>query len=340
MTAQLDSAVESPISAAERFLREHLVWDNHACMPLRPGDDAFLPQMDRFRRIGGDVISLNIGFGPYSLEDHVRVLAHFRRWVKARPDQYVLLDTLADIDAARAAGKMAVTFDMEGMAPLDSGDDGLVEMFYDLGVRWMLVAYNRNNAAGGGCHDDDAGLTDHGRRVLAEMKRVGMVVCCSHTGHRTARQVIDAADAPVIFSHSNPAGVASHARNIPDDLIKACASNGGVIGINGIGFFLGDNDIGPRKIADHIDYVVQLVGPKAVGISLDYVFDEEEVKQALATLKTTFPDPSAYAGPAKLAGPEAFVGIVASLMDRGYTSEDLAGIVGGNWRRVAQSVWR
>jgi membrane dipeptidase len=309
-------------------------------MPLRPGDASFLPQLERFRAVGVDVVSLNVGYGSDSLEDHIRMFAAFRAWIAARPETFSLVGSVAEIDRARAEGKTALVFDIEGMAPLDNGDHGLVQLFYDLGARWMLVAYNRNNAVGGGCHDEDEGLTAHGREVLADMKRTGMVVCCSHTGHRTARDVLDAADNPVIFSHSNPSAVSAHARNIPDDLIRACAATGGVVGINGIGFFLGDNDVRPERIVRHIDHVAQLVGPDHVGVSLDYVFDQEDLVEVLTTRAHTFPDPAAYAGYPHMAPPEVLTDVVAGLMSKGYGDDDLGKILGGNWRRVAQAVWR
>ncbi|MGH8596494.1 MAG: dipeptidase, partial [Gammaproteobacteria bacterium] len=189
---------EATKDQARRLIGGSLLWDNHACMPLRPGDMSFLPQLDRCRDAGVDVVSLNIGFGPQSLDEHRRTLASFRRWISMREDQYLLVRSVADIDRAREQGKIAIVFDIEGMGPLDDGDHGLVQMFYDLGVRWMLIAYNKNSAAGGGCYNDDSGLSPHGRSLLAEMKRVGMVVCCSHTGHRTAMEVMAAADNPVI----------------------------------------------------------------------------------------------------------------------------------------------
>jgi membrane dipeptidase len=68
---------------------------------------------------------------------------------------------------------------------------GLVEIFYRLRVRWMLIAYNKNNRLGGGCQDEDSGLTDYGRLIIDEMERVGMVLCCSHTGYRTAREAME-----------------------------------------------------------------------------------------------------------------------------------------------------
>lgn len=340
MNGLSDSRVEEARITATRLLKQNLVWDNHACMPLRPDDQSFLPQLQRFRDVGADVVSLNIGYGPDTLVSHFRTLASFRSWIHKNSNDYTLINSVADIDRARARNQLGITFDIEGMAPLDDGDHGLVELFYELGTRWMLVAYNRNNAAGGGCHDDDPGLTTHGRAILREMKRVGMVVCCSHTGHRTVRDVMSAADNPVIFSHSNPSAISNHARNIPDDLIVACAQTGGVVGINGIGFFLGDNDDRPETVVRHIDHVVQLVGPQAAAISLDYVFDQEELIRDLAEKRQTFPDPQAYAGVPKLVPPEALTEIVAGLLLRGYAERDIAMIVGGNWRRIAETVWR
>ena len=130
----------------------------------------------------------------------------------------------------------------------------------------MLLVYNRRNLAGSGCHDpEDEGLTDLGRAILAEMDRVGMVKCCSHTGYRTAREILDSTDRPVIFSHSNPRALRDHPRNIPDDLIRACAATGGVVGINGVGLFLGTGPPTAEVIVRNIDYVAQLVGRRARG---------------------------------------------------------------------------
>lgn len=323
------------------LVHRSLVWDNHGCMPLRPSDESFLPEIDRYRQAGVNAVCLNIGYGPQGLEDHLRMIASFRNWIAHHPDRYVLAANLDDIERAKADGKLAILFDVEGMVPLDAGDSGLVQLFYDLGVRWMLVAYNRNNAAGGGCTDDDGGLTPYGREVLAEMKRVGMVVCCSHTGHRTALDVIEAADNPVIFSHSNASAVHMHYRNIPDDLIKACAATDGVIGVNGIGTFLGENDCSPEAVVRHIDHIAQLVGPAHVGLGLDYVFDQQELLQALSEMRETFPeeDMDQYL-PLRFMGPEGVLPVAERLLAMGYGEPDISGILGGNWRRVAKTVWR
>lgn len=341
MTDPADNNFSAARARATDILHRVLVWDNHECMPLRPGDPSFLPQLRRFRDVGTDVVSLNVGFGPQSLEDHVRMLASFRAWIRAHAEDYALVGSLADIDRARAEGRMAITFDVEGMVPLNHGDHGLVELLFDLGVRWMLIAYNRNNLAGGGCYEnEDPGLSSHGRAIVREMKRVGMAVCCSHTGHRTVRDVVACADNPVLFTHSNPSAVHPHKRNLPDEFIRACAETGGVVGINGIGVFLGDNDNRAETVVRHIDHVAQLVGPDHVGLSLDYCFDKDELQHFFATMRDTFPDPQSFNGEAKMVPPEVLPDIVAGLMLRGYGEADLEKILGGNWRRVAGAIWR
>lgn len=250
------------IVTATALLQESLVWDNHGCMPLRWKDTSFLPQLQRYKAAGVNVVMINVGFGDMTVDEHIRMIASMRHWLKERPADYVLIETVDDIQLARATGRLAVGFDIEGANAI-SDQISLIQLYYDLGVRWMLLAYNSNNLAAGGCQDDDSGLTAFGREVVAEMEKVGMQVCCSHTGHRTAREVLEIATKPVIFSHSNPSALHSHPRNIPDDLIRACATTGGVIGINGIGPFLGNNDNSSETFARHVDYVVQLVGPES-----------------------------------------------------------------------------
>ena len=318
-----------------------LLWDNHTCLPLRPHDTAFLPQLDRFTNAGVNVVSINVGFGEQTPEEHLRLISHFRAWIKQHGDKYELAATAQDIERIVAAGKLALLFDIEGARAV--GDQlSLVPMYYDLGVRWMSIAYNRNNLVGGGCMDEDPGLSAFGHDFIKEMERTGMLVCCSHTGARTVRDVLDIATKPFIFSHSNPNALWDHKRNIGDDLILACAKLGGVVGINGVGMFLGANDISSETIARNVDYVAKLAGIDHVGISLDYVFDNDEVIEFARANPQLFgfTSPDEAAGVRAFAAPEQFCEILACLKAMGYAQSDLAKIAGGNWLRVARMVWR
>lgn len=324
----------------EDLMARSIVWDNHGCMPLRWHDQDFLPQLQRYRQAGADAVTLNIGFGENTIEEHIRVLASMRRWLIAHPEQYVLAGSVADIRRAKAEGKLAVLFDIEGMGAIDD-QPSLVRLYYDLGVRWMLVAYNRNNKAGGGCQDEDCGLTPLGEQILDEMADCGMLACCSHTGYRTVRQVIDRSPNPVIFSHSNPRALWDHYRNVPDELFKACAARGGVIGLNGIGKFLGE-DVSTENFVRGVDHVVQLVGPEHVALGLDYVFDSSEFDELIAKMPEIFPAALGYhvGMPMPMVEPERIPAIGQALLDRGYGEAAVAGIMGGNLLRLAGQVWK
>jgi membrane dipeptidase len=267
------------------------------------------------------------------------MLAHFRQWIKAHDDKYLLIDTVKDIGAARRTGRLGIHFDIEGGSALD-GRLSMVEFYYDLGVRWMLMAYNRNNLLGGGCQDEETGLTKFGRQVIDEMNRVGMVPCCSHTGYRTTMDVMNRSSKPVIFSHSNPQALWNHKRNIRDEAIRACAKTGGVVGINGIGIFLGPNDTRSETFARHIDYVVQLVGPDHAGLGLDYVFDQEELLEYQRKNPHLFPQSEGYTLGPGLVPPEQLADITECLIRKGYATRDIRKILGGNFMRVARESWK
>jgi membrane dipeptidase len=321
------------------LLARMLVWDNHACMPLTPHDTSFLPQLQRHRDAGADVVMVNVGFGDDGIEQHLRVLASMREWLAANARDYRLIESVDDIELARANGQLAVGFDIEGANAV--GDQlSLLGLYRDLGVRWMLLAYNRNNRAGGGCQDEDPGLTDFGRRMLHEMARVGIVACCSHTGYRTAREAIDESPRPVIFSHSNARALVDHPRNIPDDLVKACAARGGVVGVNGIGIFLGGTDASVANVARHVLHLLDLVGSEHVGLGLDYIFDARDLAAEIAANPDKFPPHLGYSADIAMTPPEQLPDLAEELSRRGVDDASLARVFGGNWMRIAREVWQ
>ena len=147
-----------------RLINDSLIWDNHACMPLRPDDSSFLPQLGRFQQAGVNIVTLNVGFDSVAWENTLLVLAHFRQWINQHANEYLLIDKVADIEKAKQSKKLGITFDIEGASALNN-QLSMIEMYYQLGVRWMLMAYNQNNAAGGGCQDEDKGLTEFGKDI-------------------------------------------------------------------------------------------------------------------------------------------------------------------------------
>lgn len=119
----------------------------------------------------------------------------------------------------------------------------------------------------------------------------------------------------------------------------ACAATGGVVGITGVGVFLGPNDASLNAFLNHVDYAVELVGPAHVGVSTDFPFDVENFHRMLAKHPQLFPDSYTRWGPIDFLPLEELVSVDDALRHRGYPEEHVAAILGGNFRRVADNVW-
>jgi membrane dipeptidase len=319
---------------AQRLHDLSLVWDAHACFPLQPNAD--LGDLKRYKDSGVNFVSLNIGMDMDPLEKVIQVLAGFRKYIRSHPQEYVLANSVSDIRQAKASGKLAIAFDLEGSDPL-AGDLSLVSLYYDLGVRQMLLAYNKDNRASGGCMEGRIGLTSFGKQVIQEMNRVGMLVDVSHMGYRASMEAFETSKAPVIFSHSNPNGLHRNKRNISDEQIKACARTGGVVGINGIGDFLGGT--ASARFVEHIEYVMNLVGPEHVGIGLDYVIDKQELMGYIQGRPDIFP-PDQIKNFLAFVEPEQLSEVTGLLLQGGYSEQNIRGILGENFMRVACQVWK
>ena len=319
---------------AQQIHDRAIVWDTHACFPLKPDSD--LTELERYQNSGVNFVSLNIGMDMDSFENVIQVLARFRNYITSHPEEYVLALTVKDIREAKEAGKLAIAFDLEGSDPL-LGNVNLVSFYYDLGVRQMLLAYNKDNRASGGCMEGNIGLTDFGKDVIREMNRVGMVVDVSHMGQRATLEAFETSTKPVIFSHSNPKALREHARNISDEQIKVCARTGGVVGINGIGDFLGGTS--SELIVQNIEYVMDLVGPEHVGIGLDYVVDKQELIDYITGHPDVFPVEK-FNDFLSFAEPEQIPEFTELLYRKGYSEQIISGILGGNFLRVAEQVWK
>lgn len=337
MTASADPALAA---FADTLHSDALVWDQHGCLPLRP-DEIAVDELELYRQAGVDVVSINVGFDLTSPLETLKVAAAFRRGILERNDRYVLINKYPDVEVAKATGRLAVSFDLEGTEPLD-GQLPLLSAFHALGVRTTLIAYNRSNRAGGGCHDDpEIGLTDYGRALVKEMNDLGVLVDATHCSRRTALDLFEQSQAPVIFSHSVPLAVRDHERNVSDDLMRACAATGGVIGVNGVGIFLGENDASTAALVRAVVYAVELLGPEHVGIGLDYVFDQEELNSYLSEHRATFPPGSGYGDffPHRFVNPLQLPELTRELVTRGYPEPAVRAILGGNFARVARLAW-
>jgi membrane dipeptidase len=327
---------DGQVNVAAPWLWDQL-WDQHTCLPLQPGT-AIEPLERYLRPERGGFISVNVGYSPQTGADALAILHGFRSAIRAHPRMRLAAD-LASVDAAIGAGQLAVAFDLEDSGPLD-GDLDAVHRFAALGVRTLLPSYNHANAAGSGCLDaEDTGLTAWGRALVREMNAAGVVADGSHCSTRTGLDLCEHSAAPVIYSHSCLRSVWDHPRNITDEQARACAATGGVVGITGVGIFLGPNTPTIDAMIKHLEAAVDLVGIDHVGVSSDYSFDHEDFLAEIAANPDLFDDSYTRWGPIRWMPPEVLLTLPAALADRGWSAGHVGAVLSGNFRRVAHQVW-
>jgi membrane dipeptidase len=269
-------------------------------------------------------------------------------------DSLELALTADDVKRIFASGKIASLLGAEGGHSI-ACSLGVLRMLYKLGVRYMTLTHNHNVPWADSAADApvNGGLTSFGREVVHEMQHLGMLVDLSHVSADTARDTLDIADTPVIFSHSCAQALCDNPRNVPDDILSRLADNGGVCMVAFVESFVSpgcrewdvelsaemtrlgvnSNDLAqqsqvraafalrhprPRavlaQVADHIDHVRQVAGIEHVGIGADY--------DGTTQLPESLEDVSSYPW------------LISELLDRRWSEKDCAYLCGANILRV------
>jgi membrane dipeptidase len=284
-----------------------------------------------------------------------------QRVVDANPDQIELAYNASDLQRIHKSGKIAALLTIESGHAIDD-DLGILRMFYRLGVRSMTLTHFRNNNWGDSSTDTPQhnGLTEFGKQVVREMNRLGMIVDISHVSDKTFFDTLAVTTKPVIASHSSCRALSEFPRNMSDDMLRALARNGGVIGINFGGGFLSQKDAELYK--NRIARAGSLQ-PSGRGPELDAFAKKEHLAGYLKMNPTaaTLDDVVAHIDHVvKVAGID-HVGIgsdydgigsvpkgledvskmpylTAALLKRGYKEADIRKILGGNHLRVLRAV--
>ena len=278
-------------------------------------------------------------------------IAH--RLVATYPDDLVLATSVAEINAACEQGKIASLLGMEGGHTIVNSL-GALRSYYALGVRYMTLTHFHSHDWADSATDEPRheGITAFGREVVREMNRMGMLVDLSHVSTDTMNDVLDVTEAPVIFSHSSARALTDHPRNVPDSVLKRVAQNGGIVMVTFVPAYVSEprrrwedgmipllkdastdaewEEIGKAyreehgappaatlaDVADHIEHVAEVAGYDHVGIGGDfYGATGDDLVQGLEDV-STYPD------------------LVAELVRRGWSDENLARLTRGNLLRV------
>ena len=295
--------------------------------------------------------------GDTAIRETIEQIDIVKRLVKAYPNGLALAGTADDVVHIHKTGKVASLIGIEGGHQI-GGSLAALRQFYELGARYMTLTHFKNNEWADSATDDPKyhGLADFGRTVVHEMNRLGMLVDLSHVSDDTMRDALKASRAPVIFSHSSARALSDHPRNVPDDILKLTAANGGVVMVNFYTGYVSDDvrkwnaeqaaetarlkslypsqpdkrdaamkawtaahpapAVTIAQVADHIDYVAKVAGHDHVGIGAD--LEGLGMDEIPAGLNTVSGYPLVF----------------AELIRRGWSDENLAKLAGGNVLRV------
>jgi membrane dipeptidase len=170
------------------------------------------------------------------------------RAVERNPRDLMIATSVTDIRRAKRQGKIAALMGIEGGHAIEDSLATLRE-FYRLGVRYMTLTWNNTNnwADAGRGEKKHHGLSDFGKEVVREMNRLGMLVDVSHVSDETMSDALDVSKAPIIASHSSARALSNVPRNIPDDLLKRIAKNGGVVQVNFYSVFVDEKTVTPQS---------------------------------------------------------------------------------------------
>lgn len=287
------------------------------------------------------------GNAPWRWDDVITDLG-MRQADLAHASGVMAVRTVADIDEAHRSGRVGLVFGLEAATPIENEIDRL-DVLYGLGLRQIGIAYSDANALGSGLAEAaDAGLTAFGRRAVTRMNRLGLAIDVSHSSDRTALDTCERSDRPVFLTHAGARAVWDTPRMKPDDVLRAVAGTGGVIGMSAAPHTT-LSAAHPRhsieSVMDHFRYCADLVGIDHVAFGPDTLYGDHVALHrifahllAIDAVRGPSFTPVAYVD--GLENPtENFANICGWLVQHGFSDEDVRAVLGGNTYRALQSTW-
>ena len=250
--------------------------------------------------------------------------------------------TADDVRKAHEEGRTAIFFGFQNCSPIED-NIGLVEVCYQLGVRFMQLSYNNQSLLAAGCYEvDDPGITRMGRQVIKEMNKVGLVVDMSHSAHRSTLEAIEISERPISITHANPANWYDALRNKSDDVLKALAESGGMLGFSMYPHHLKDkSDCQLEDFCGMIARTADMMGVERIGLGSDLCQDHSDsvvewMRNGTWTREKDFGEGSAsFAGfpeqPNWFKDNRDFKNILNCLRKTGFSEIEVERIAGLNW---------
>jgi len=247
-----------------------------------------------------------------------------------------------DVRKAHSEGRTAIFFGFQNCSPIED-NIGLVEVCHQLGARFMQLSYNNQSLLATGCYEgDDPGITRMGRQVIREMNRVGLVVDMSHSARRSTLEAIEISERPIAITHANPSFWFTALRNKSDDVLKALAESGGMLGFSMYPHHLkGKSDCLLEDFCSMIARTAEMIGVEHIGFGSDLCQDQpdsvvEWMRNGTWTKERDFGEGSAGqagfpAQPEWFRDNRDFKNILNSLRKTGFSEDEVAHIAGLNW---------
>jgi membrane dipeptidase len=266
----------------------------------------------------------------------------------AHQEDVIVIRRLSDIFYAHRSGKVGLVFGLEAATPIENEIDRL-DVLYGLGLRQIGIAYSDSNSLGGGLSEAvDSGLTGFGKRAVARMNQLGLAIDVSHSSDRTGMDVCSASERPVFMTHAGARRIWDTSRMKSDDVLRAIAETGGVIGMSAAPHTTLSH-AHPRhnilSVMDHFLYCVDLVGIEHLAFGPDTLYGDHV---ALHTVFGHLLNIAAMGGPSYekveyvdgLENPtENFENICGALVQQGFSDEEIEAVLGGNIIRALEETW-
>ncbi len=278
-------------------------------------------------------------------EDYDEFLDKVKEWdnhFKENSDLIFLGKNFNDIERARKENKTAIFFGFQNCSPIED-DIGLIEKVHEKGCRFMQLTYNNQSLLATGCYEKtDSGVTNFGKEAIKEMNRLGIVVDMSHSAEKSTFDAIDLSKKPIAITHANPNFWHKALRNKSNDLLKALASNNGMLGLSLYAHHLKDStNCKLESFCEMAARTVDIMGINNVGIGSDLCLNQpdsvvEWMRNGTWTKTKNFGEgsknkPGFPQQPDWFLDARGFKNLETGLKKIGFNTEDTNKILGNNW---------